>query len=1072
MLKRHSAVLFVCVSLLMAAAAHAQVLTYTQSIFNSTSGPTASVMSSDGAFLYVTKGNSLSVFARDAATGQLTFVQELRQGFFGIDGLLLPLAIAIAPGDEHIYVADAQGVATFSRDAIEGTLTFEDLLASDAGNGLTAITAIAVAPDGKHVYTTGFEGLGSLTRLVRNSITGTLTFGDALINGANAPADFLDPQGLTIAEDNTHVYVVLGSSDAIHQFSRNTSTGVLTSIGRVENGVGGVQDLDNPNDIVISSNGLHVYVASGHTRSVTMFTRTPANGQLAYTASYVDGDGLIDGLINVDDIAIADDGSFVYTAATNDDSVTVFARDATTGLLTFGAVRSNTGIGGGLNKPTSVTPSPDGLHLYATAEIDRAITILDAAAAKALFDVIAVHEDLDGHNNAAGLTGVRAATVSGDGRHVYTAGTSDQSVGMFRRNEETGRLNYIGVVDNASEGITDLVGPSDVVVSPDGAHAYASAHTRHVVVEFERDSATGILSHIGIVKNGVDGVQGITNAERLAISPSGRHLAVATLNDTGAIFLRDESTGALSFVQIFPEVGLVNAPFIPDQVRDTAFVPGTPYLAIHGFFRLETYAVGAQTGILTLADDATDITEIALNIHNDVVAAPDAGQIYTDNTSTVSAFTFDSQNGNFFLLAENNGGDTSISAFNSGLSMSPDGRFLFTPATNQGVDAGIGVYQRDAETGLVEGLELFPNGQDNSDGFNFGTHTAVSPDGAHVYLSDPVSNAITVFSVGERSALRGRITSNGSPVTCAVVELTSSSGDIVRTAVTDVNGDYNFTSLAIDVYGVRLFGVGVAPSDRGTLDLTAGVAVERNFVMTAATASGGVSGAVIDTDTNEPLVAARVEAFIGGQPAGITYTCAGGAYEISGLVGKGSTAVDLEYSLVNYDTLSDQVQVAGGAVTPADQTLTKSLDAIGSLTGFVFGETESDDIPLPRAQLILRGPVNVSAEADGTGAYRFDALLAGDYTIRAASVGYRGETFTRGVPAQGVAIRTFRLELPGPDGPPTDVDGDGMVNATDIQFVINAALGLTVPIDGDVDGSGGITAVDVQLVINSALGIL
>jgi hypothetical protein len=53
-----------------------------------------------------------------------------------------------------------------------------------------------------------------------------------------------------------------------------------------------------------------------------------------------------------------------------------------------------------------------------------------------------------------------------------------------------------------------------------------------------------------------------------------------------------------------------------------------------------------------------------------------------------------------------------------------------------------------------------------------------------------------------------------------------------------------------------------------------------------------------------------------------------------------------------------------------------------------------------------------------------------------------------------------------------DIDGDGTVNAVDVQLVINDVLGVGIGnLNGDVDGSGDVDAVDVQLVINAALGI-
>jgi chemotaxis protein histidine kinase CheA len=54
---------------------------------------------------------------------------------------------------------------------------------------------------------------------------------------------------------------------------------------------------------------------------------------------------------------------------------------------------------------------------------------------------------------------------------------------------------------------------------------------------------------------------------------------------------------------------------------------------------------------------------------------------------------------------------------------------------------------------------------------------------------------------------------------------------------------------------------------------------------------------------------------------------------------------------------------------------------------------------------------------------------------------------------------------------PADVNADGRVDATDVQLVINAALGLETPFPIDVTQSGGVNAMDVQIVINKALGL-
>ena len=53
---------------------------------------------------------------------------------------------------------------------------------------------------------------------------------------------------------------------------------------------------------------------------------------------------------------------------------------------------------------------------------------------------------------------------------------------------------------------------------------------------------------------------------------------------------------------------------------------------------------------------------------------------------------------------------------------------------------------------------------------------------------------------------------------------------------------------------------------------------------------------------------------------------------------------------------------------------------------------------------------------------------------------------------------------------PGDINGDGDVDAVDVQLVINAALDIDIEgLDADVNDDGDVNAVDVQLVINAAL---
>jgi len=129
----------------------------------------------------------------------------------------------------------------------------------------------------------------------------------------------------------------------------------------------------------------------------------------------------------------------------------------------------------------------------------------------------------------------------------------------------------------------------------------------------------------------------------------------------------------------------------------------------------------------------------------------------------------------------------------------------------------------------------------------------------------------------------------------------------------------------------------------------------------------------------------------------------------------------------------------------------------------------------PRGELEWTFPVTayggdhyfpVYLDANGMGG----VFALGIYSGVADFGGHDDETLVDAGPNR--KVYTLKLnELPKPVH--GDVDGDGTVNATDVQLVINAALGL--PVDSahrvDITGSGGVNAVDVQQVINAVLGI-
>lgn len=171
----------------------------------------AVAVSHDGLDVYVAGGtdDAIAIFSRDPATGLLTFHAFLskHQGTKGLDGIQ---SIVVSEDSTRVYVASSvdQSVAAFARDLVTGDLTFLDMLRdSDPGvDGLGDAAAAIVSPDGLHVYAVGFSDDAVAVLLTRCG-NGTLDADEQCDDGNSASGDCcspgcrLDPVGTACAGD-------------------------------------------------------------------------------------------------------------------------------------------------------------------------------------------------------------------------------------------------------------------------------------------------------------------------------------------------------------------------------------------------------------------------------------------------------------------------------------------------------------------------------------------------------------------------------------------------------------------------------------------------------------------------------------------------------------------------------------------------------------------------------------------------------------------------------------------------------------------------------------------------------
>ncbi|UCD98312.1 MAG: beta-propeller fold lactonase family protein [Chloroflexota bacterium] len=406
--------------------------------------------------------------------------------------------VVVSPDGKNVYVAleTSNAVSIFARDETTGALTQlpgREGCVSDSGTqgvctlgiALVGPRAVALSPDGKHVYVAA-SGSAAVSIFSRDQLTGALTqlsgidgcISETGSSGACADGRALDgARYITVSPDGNNVYVASFFSDAVAVFSRNLSTGALTQLtgfdGCVsETGNNGTcsdgKALERTRAVIVSPDGKNVYVASQISNwsdefpnrgAVSIFSRNVSTGaitQLAGTDGCISETGTNGACVNgktlarAFDLTVSPDGRYIYVTAFKSDSISVFSRDQTTGILaqlggTDGCI-SESGTRGActdgvaLDGPRAVTISPDGNNIYVALAFSDAVSILSRDQTTGVLTQLAGMEGCISETGTGGacvqgiaLDGARSVIVSPDGKNVYVGTFVSSSIAIFSR---------------------------------------------------------------------------------------------------------------------------------------------------------------------------------------------------------------------------------------------------------------------------------------------------------------------------------------------------------------------------------------------------------------------------------------------------------------------------------------------------------------------------------------------------------------------------------------------------------------------------------------------------------------
>lgn len=343
---------------------------------------------------------------------EVGLLSSLTPGMVDVDGAFNPAFAAITPNGKYVFVTKITSggvIARYSRNTATGQLT---ALSPGVGSG-TRNNGIIVSPDGKHLYTTDTTN-GRIYMFSINDTNGALT----ALSGTYVSTMANSPYNLTLSPDGLYLYVTRQTNSTIYMYSRDPGTGLLTELAPAS-----VSTNTNPYDIIISPDGKNAYVTnvSGTYKRLTVFTRNTSTGQLTYLsqntlAQYIIG------------VTISPDGNYVYATAPVNDTVYMFSRNSSDGILTPMATPSLAMPAG--SYPTSIQVSPDGVSVYVSLVNSNAIAMISRNVNNGALTIMST-PSVSGTNYP-----FYGMIISPDGNNIYSCNnTSYNSVSQYHRNK-------------------------------------------------------------------------------------------------------------------------------------------------------------------------------------------------------------------------------------------------------------------------------------------------------------------------------------------------------------------------------------------------------------------------------------------------------------------------------------------------------------------------------------------------------------------------------------------------------------------------------------------------------------
>jgi Ca2+-binding RTX toxin-like protein len=233
------------------------------------------------------------------------------------------------------------------------------------------------------------------------------------------------------------------------------------------------------------------------------------------------------GVVGVDSLAISPDGDHVYVVQPSENAVSVFSRNPSTGSLSFvQEVRD----AAHLQDPHFMRVSSDGALAYVVTDSGVSVFGRDKTSGELTFEKFI---DTDALGRPTSIE------VSSDSQFVCIAGEASKLRTYSRSGFDHLQIGADVVVSN----------PSTLALSPNGENLYIARKADSAISIFARDPATGALTFVEEIMNGVKGVHGLDGVSSLVVTDD--YVFATGENDDSLVAFERGSEGRLNFTQRF-----------------------------------------------------------------------------------------------------------------------------------------------------------------------------------------------------------------------------------------------------------------------------------------------------------------------------------------------------------------------------------------------------------------------------------------------------------------------------------------------------------------------------------------